>query len=148
MSKTLINEVPGLVSTWWNDDLHAIHIKWYTEYAEGSEVIEAVNHALRYVEENKVEHWFVDLSTSKCGLKAEDQLWVETEFKKAIANSPLKKIAMMPPLPETGQDTGWLDDWEANTKTEYRGQIDARLLSNEGEIKRFFDEDYMMKKVV
>jgi len=39
MSITLLNEVPGLVSTWWNDELQAIHLKWYTEHAEGSEVI-------------------------------------------------------------------------------------------------------------
>jgi len=85
-----------------------------------------------------VEHWLVDISTSKRGLKPEDQKWVDTEFKNAIAKSPLKKLAMMPPLPETGQDTGWLDDWEENTNAEFGGQIDARLLSDLKDIEAFF----------
>ena len=138
MSKTLLNEAPDLVSTWWDDKLQAIHLKWYTEYAEGTEVIDAVNFALKYVEENNVKHWLVDISTSKRGLKPEDQKWVETEFKKAIARSPLQKLAMMPPLPETGQDTDWLGDWEENTKAEYGGQIDTRLISDPKEIEKFF----------
>jgi hypothetical protein len=140
MSKILINEVPGLVSTWWNEDLQALHIKWHNEYTQGSEVIDAVNFALQYVEENAVEHWLVDLSTSSAALKEADQAWVETEFKKAIARSPLKKLVMIPPLPETGQDIAWLDDWEENTRAEYQGQIDARLMSNDLEITQFFNQ--------
>jgi hypothetical protein len=139
MSKTKIYENPGLVIAWWDDQLQALSIKWFTEYVEGSEVIEAVQFAIDYVNRNGIKNWFCDLSESKKALKPEDQLWVETEFKKAIANSTLEKVVLMPPLPETGQDIDWLDDWEANTKAEYKGQIDARLLSDKNAIRRFFE---------
>jgi len=138
MSKTKIYEVPGLVVAWWDEDLQALSIKWFTEYVEGTEVIDAVQFAIDYVNENKIKNWFCDLSESKQALKPEDQLWVETEFKKAIAKSTLEKIVLMPPLPSTGQNIDWLDDWEANTKIEYKGQIDARLLSDEKAISSFF----------
>ncbi len=36
MVKIVINEVPGLVKTWWDDELQALSIKWFTEYAEGT----------------------------------------------------------------------------------------------------------------
>ncbi len=138
MVKIVINEVPGLVKTWWDDELQALSIKWFTEYAEGTAVIEAVEFALRYVNDNNIKNWLCDLSSSQEALTPEDRKWVETEFKKAIAKSSLEKLVLMPPEPETGQDVSWLDDWEANTKAEYGGQIDARLLSDESEIRKFF----------
>ena len=139
MPKTKIYETPGLVIAWWDDQLQALSIKWFTEYVEGSQVIEAVQFAIDYVNENGIKNWFCDLSESKEALKPEDKLWVETEFKKAIANSTLEKVVLMPPLPETGQDIDWLDDWEATTKAEYKGQIDARLLSDQNAIRQFFE---------
>ena len=103
-------------------------------------VVDAVQFAIDYVNKNEIKNWFCDLSESRRALKPEDQLWVETEFKKAIANSTLEKVVLMPPLPATGQDIDWLNDWETKTKAEYKGQIDARLLSDRESIKRFFGE--------
>ncbi len=45
---------------------------------------------------------------------------------------------MTPPLPETGQDTDWLDDWESNTNAKYSGKIEARLVKNESEVREHF----------
>ena len=139
MSKSKIYETPELVVTWWDEELKALSIKWFTEYADGTEVIDAVQFAIDFVNKNKIENWLCDLSESRRALKPEDQFWVETEFKKLIAESTLKKVVLMPPLPETGQDIDWLDDWEAATKAEYKGRIDARLLSDEKAIKSFFE---------
>jgi len=52
MCKTVINDVPGLVTTWWDEDLEALRIKWFSEYAEGSAVTDAVELAMRYVNEH------------------------------------------------------------------------------------------------
>ncbi len=98
----LLKNYDGLVSISWHEEFDAIYLKWHTEFDEGDRVVEAVEYALTYVNDNNVSNWWVDLSTSKEGLKAEDQSWVETEFGKAIAASSLKKLALTPPLPETG----------------------------------------------
>ena len=138
MASKILKEFDGLVTISWSDELDAIHLKWHTEYDEEERVIEAVKYALAYVEEHDVKHWWVDLSTSAKGLKDSDQIWVQTEFGKLIAESPLTKLAMTPPLPETGQDIEWLDDWESNTNAKYNGKIDARLVRNEEEVRAHF----------
>jgi hypothetical protein len=103
MSNRILKDFNGLVTIAWYDELEAIYLKWHTEYDEGNRVIEAVKYALSYVNEHNVKHWWVDLSTSKQGLKESDQIWIQTEFGKAIAESSLTKLAMTPPLPETGE---------------------------------------------
>ena len=138
MASKILKVFDGLVTISWSDELDAIHLKWHTEYDEEERVIEAVKYALAYVEEHDVKHWWVDLSTSAKGLKDSDQIWVQTEFGKLIAESPLTKLAMTPPLPETGQDIEWLDDWESNTNAKYNGKIDARLVRNEEEVRAHF----------
>jgi hypothetical protein len=138
MPNKMLKDFDGLVTISWNGELEAIYLKWHTEFDEGNRVIEAVNYALSYVAENNVKHWWVDLSTSKQGLKESDQEWVQTEFGKAIAMSSLSKLAMTPPLPETGQDISWLNDWESNTNAKYSGKIDARLVRNENEVRVHF----------
>lgn len=115
----------------WNEELEAVYLKWHTEYDEGERVIEAVKFALSYVNDRNVKHCWVNLSTSMRGLKDSDQNWVQTEFSKAIASSSLTKLAMTPPPPETGQDTGWLDDWESNTNA------NLALLSASGDAKHY-----------
>lgn len=67
-------------------------------------MLEAVTFALFYVDEKRVENWLLDISTSMEGLKPEDKMGVETEFQEKVTGSTLKKLALMPPLPETGQD--------------------------------------------
>ena len=138
ISDSLLKDFAGLVTIYWNQELEAIYLKWHTELDEGERVIESVKFALAYVSEHDVKHWWVDLSTSAQGLKGSDKEWVQTEFGKAIADSPLTKLAMTPPLPETGQDIGWLDDWESSTNARYRGKIEARLVRNEDEVRAHF----------
>ncbi|HSS64159.1 MAG TPA: hypothetical protein VLS27_06970 [Gammaproteobacteria bacterium] len=140
MSNRVLKDYDGLVTISWNDELESIYLKWHTEYDAGDRVVEAVKYALSYVTENRVKHWWVDLSTSKNGLKGSDQHWVQTEFGDLIAESPLTKLAMTPPLPETGQDVSWLDDWESNTNARYQGKIQARLARNEDEVRRYFQD--------
>lgn len=134
----LLKDFNGLVTIFWNEELEAIYLKWHTEYDEEDRVIEAVKFALSYVSENNVKNWWVDLSTSEQGLKASDQNWVQTDFTKAIAESSLNKLAMTPPLAETGQDITWLDDWEANTNAKYSGKIEARLVYCENDVREYF----------
>lgn len=139
MSNKVLKNYDGLVTISLNDELQSIYLKWHTEYDEGDRVIEAVKYALAYVTENRIRHWWVDLSTSEKGLKESDQYWVQTEFGKLISESPLTKLAMTPPLPETGQDIGWLDDWESSTNAKYKGKIKARLVRNEDEVRAHFE---------
>ncbi len=138
MSTELIKDYPGLVTISWNEYLEAIYLKWYTEHDEGGRVIEAVKFALSYVNDHNIKHWWVDLSTSVHGLSETDQAWVQTEFGKAISESCLTKLAMTPPLPETGQDIDWLDDWESSTNAKYRGKIEACLVQNEDDVRAHF----------
>ena len=138
MPNKLIKDYPDLVTISWNEELEAIYLKWHTEYDEGNRVIEAVEFALSYVNDHNIKHWWVDLSTSARGLKTTDQTWVQTEFGKSIADSTLTKLAMTPPLPETGQNIDWIDKWEADTNARYGGKIEARLVQNENDVRAHF----------
>jgi len=138
MSNKLIKDYPDLVTISWNEELEAVYLKWHTEHDEGSRVIEAVEFALSYVNDHNIKHWWVDLSTSARGLKETDQTWVQTEFGKAIAESSLTKLAMTPPLPETGQNIDWIDKWESDTNARYRGKIEARLVQDENDVRAHF----------
>ena len=138
MSHDVIAEFEGLVTISWHKELLAIYLKWHTEHDESGRVIEAVKCALEYVDRNNVRNWWVDVSTSPTGLSKSDQSWVQTEFPRLIAESPLEKLAMTPPLPETGQDTAWLDDWETNTNAMYGGQIIARLVHSYADVQEHF----------
>ena len=140
MPSRILKDYDGLVTISWNEELETIYLKWHTEYDEEGRVMEAVKFALSYVVDNQVKHWWVDLSTSKEGLKESDQKWVQTEFGKLIAESPLTKLAMTPPLPETGQDISWIDEWELSTNEKYKGKIQARLVKNEGEVRAYFGD--------
>jgi len=139
MTSRVLKDYDNLVTICWNDDLQAIYLKWHTEYDQGNRVVEAVKYALSYVAENHVRHWWVDLSTSKEELKESDQHWVQTEFGKLIAESPLTKLAMTPPLPETGRNLDWFDEWESNTNAKYEGRIHARLVRNDDEVRAHFN---------
>ena len=114
-------------------------MKWHTEHDEGGRVVETVKFALSYVNAHNIKHWWVDLSTSTHGLKETDQAWGQTEFGKATVESSLTKLALTPPLSETGQDIDWLDDWEASTNAKYRGKIEARLVQNESDVRTHFE---------
>lgn len=50
--KTAANNVSGFVTTSWDEELAALRIKWFSEYAEGSGVTDAVELAIDYVDEH------------------------------------------------------------------------------------------------
>jgi hypothetical protein len=139
MGKHVVHTAPGLVEVTYRPDLEAVYLKWFSEYDEGTRVKDAVLAALDYVRENDVRHWLADISTSPRGLSDKDQAWVSgDEFRNAIIDSPLRKFVLIPPLPETGQDTSWLAEWETNTLAKFGDRVEAMLSGDIAEIQTFF----------
>lgn len=138
MSQT-IHSVPDLVDVTWRSDLGAVELKWHSEYDEGTAVRDAVLAALDYARSHRVGNWLADLSTSRRGLSVADLAWVTSEdFRAEFRNSTIRRFVLIPPLPETGQDTGWLADWERNTLAAFGASTMARLTSDVDEIRAFF----------
>lgn len=139
MDKTIVYSVPEFVEVSYRRDLEAVYLKWHSEYDEGSAVRDAVFAAVDFVNRNGVQNWLADISTSTRGLSHEDMEWVaSSEFSDAISQSPLRKFVMIPPLPETGQDTDWLSDWERNTLAKFGNGVQAKLSDDINEIRDFF----------
>jgi len=138
MARHRIYTVADLVEIEHDEALNAVRLRWLSEYDEGSAVQDAVMFAIRFVRANFIPNWVGDLSVSRRGLSEADQAWVGGDFKKEIAATPLKKLVLVPPGPETGQDTGWLADWEANARAEFGDRVDARVLSDDDAIAEFF----------
>ena len=139
MSKEIIYSAPELVEVSFRHDLKPVVLKWFSEYDEGTGVKDAVFAALDYVRQHDVKHWLADLSTSRRGLTPTDQEWVGSdEFRNAIVKSPLRKFVLIPPSPETGQDVGWLAEWEANTLAKFGEDVEAKLSSDLDGIRSFF----------
>ncbi len=139
VDKRIIYEAPDFVEVSWRGDLRAVYLKWFTEYDEGTGVRDAVHAALEYVRKSDVRNWLADISTSRRGLTPADQEWVSSdEFRQAIIDTRLRRFVLIPPLPETGQDVSWLQDWEANTLAAFGEQIKAMLSSDPDEIRAFF----------
>ena len=139
MQNVTIHTAPDLVEVTYRPDLQAICLKWYCEYDEGDRVQQAVHAALEFVREQGVRNWLADLSTSTRGLSERDMAWVSSEaFTGAIIDSPLRRFALIPPRPETGQDTAWLADWEANTLAKFGDRIAAMLSDDPVAIRTFF----------
>jgi hypothetical protein len=134
----IIHSAVGLVEVIWCPDLSAVYLKWFSEYDEGTRVKDAVLAALAWVSTNNVEHWIADVSMSPHALSKADYEWVSgEEFRSAILASPLRKFVLIPPLPETGQDVGWVSDWEENTLTKFGDRVDARVCKNLEEAQLF-----------
>ena len=144
MRKEIIHTAPELVEVSYRHDLKAVVLEWFSEYDEGTGVKDAVYAALDYVRQHDVKHWLADLSTSRRGMTPKDREWVGSdEFRDAIVGSPLRKFVLIPPLPETGQDVGWLGAWEANTLANFGDAVEAKLSSDREEIHLFFSiENY------
>jgi sulfur transfer complex TusBCD TusB component (DsrH family) len=139
MRNEIIHAVQDFVEVSYSLEFKAVILKWFSEYDESTAVKDAVYAALEYVCEHDVPHWLADISTSRRGLTEKDQKWVGSDdFRDAIANSPLRKFVLIPPLPETGQDVSWLADWEANTLAKFGSRVDAKLSSDGDEIRSFF----------
>lgn len=138
-TNTTIYSVPGFVEISYRPDLEAIYLKWFSEYDEGSGVRDAVYAALDYVKRYEVRNWLADISISVRGLTDRDLEWVAgSEFTEAITQSPLRRFVMIPPLPETGQSTDWLADWERNTLAKFGNGVEAMLSDDIEEIMAFF----------
>jgi hypothetical protein len=140
MARHVIYAVADLVEIEHDDELDAVWLRWLSEYDEGTAVRDAVMFAIGFVRANNIRHWVGDLSVSRQGLSAADQAWVGGAFRKEIAATPLAKLVLVPPGPETGQDTGWLGEWEANAKAEFGSRVDARVLGDRAAIVSFFRE--------
>ena len=139
MSKEIIHSIPGFVEVSYRPELEAVCLKWFSEYDEGTLVKDTVYAALDYVRKHAIPHWLADISTSRRGLTEDDLKWVSSdEFRDAIVDSPLRKFVLIPPLPETGQDVGWLADWEVNTLAKFGDRVEAKLSSDLNEIQVFF----------
>ena len=141
MSKKVVHTVPNFVEVSYRTDLKAVYLKWFSEYDETTRVRDAVVAALDYVQTNGVENWIADVSTSPLGLSDADYKWVSgEEFRQMICNSPLRKFVLIPPLPETGQDTTWVSDWEANTLTKFGEKVTAKVCANINEVRSFLKD--------
>ena len=139
MSDTLVHSHPGLVDVYHRTDLDAVNLVWHSEYDEGSAVRHAVMAAVAFVKNNDIKHWLADISNSTAALSDADLEWVNgSEFRGLIADSPLEKFVLMPPLPHTGQDIGWLDEWESSTLRAFDKGKSAKLSGNMNEIRAFF----------
>jgi hypothetical protein len=140
MSREVVYTIPEFVEVSYRSDLNAVYLKWFIEYDETTRVRDAVTAALDYVQTNGIENWVADVSTSPLGLSDADYKWVSSdEFREMISSSPLRKFALIPPLPETGQDTAWVSDWEANTLVKFGGKVTAKVCENINEVRSFFE---------
>lgn len=138
MQNRTIHSVPDLVEVIFVPNLNAVHLKWISEYDEGTRVRDAVHAALDFVRANDVQGWVVDVSTSSEGLSDADYEWISSDaFRDAIRNSPLRKFVLLPPLPETGQDDGWVSEWEANTLANFGDAITAKVCEDLEETRKF-----------
>jgi hypothetical protein len=141
MSKEVVHAVPDFVEVSYRPELNAVYLKWFSEYDETTRVRDAVMAALDYVRTNGIENWVADVSTSPLGLSDADYRWVSgEEFRQMISSSPLRKFVLIPPLPETGQDTAWVSDWEANTLAKFGGKVTAKVCENINEVRSFLKE--------
>ena len=140
MTQRTVHTQSGLVDVFWRPDLGAVHLKWHSEYDEGDGVQRAVRAAVDFVNENGIRNWLVDISASDEALSEKDYAWVAgDEFRMLISRSTLRRFAMIPPGPNSKQDTGWIADWEKNTLNSFEGDIAALLSSDMTEISNFFE---------
>ncbi len=143
MSESAIHSVPELVDVTWRPELRAVYLQWHSEYDDGTAVRDAIRTAVDFVKENDVKHWLADISESSEALSEADLNWVNgEEFRDLIGTSPLTKFVLMPPLPHTGQDTGWLSKWEENTLKAFGEEKSAKLSGDMNEIRAFFGVTY------
>ena len=140
MTQTPIHSVPDLVDVVWRPDLRAVTLVWHSEYDEGTAVRDAVLAALAFANDKGVANWIADISRSRAALSAADLAWVSgDEFLSAMRASSIRRFVLIPPLPETGQDTGWLADWKRNTLAAFGAGRAAKILSDEKEIQAFLE---------
>ena len=138
MKKEIIHSIPDFVEVSYRPELEAVYLKWFREYDEENRVREAVLAALDYVREHSIRNWIADVSTSPKGLSEADYEWVSSDtFRALISASPLRRFILVPPLPDTGQDTAWVAEWETNTLSKFEGEISAKVCRNADEIRRF-----------
>lgn len=138
MGKRILHHAAGLVEVSYRPDLAAVYLKWFSEHDEGTRVKDAVLAALDWVRAHDVAHWVADVSTSPRALSERDYRWVSgDEFRAAILDSPLRKFVLIPPLPDSGQDAGWVADWEQNTLTRFGDRVQAKVCDSIEDARAF-----------
>lgn len=144
MSEHRVHSQTGLVDVVWRKDIGAIHLKWYSEYDENDGVQTAVRAALEFVNERHVRNWLVDVSESNEALSEKDYEWVSSdEFRDLVRQSTLERFVLIPPGPNSKQDTSWIVDWEKNTLQNFGESVAAKVSSDMGEIRAFFERKPM-----
>ena len=138
MARETIYEVPGFVEVTVDDELDAIWIKWHDPYDEGTRLRDAVEFCFDYVRKTGMVNWVADMSVSVRGLSEGDKEWTGVAFKQALAETPVKKMVLVPPAPGSGLDVSALDSWEANARTVFAGRVEPKLSSDADEIRAFF----------
>jgi len=139
VNKQVVYSQADLVDVIWRPDIGAVHVKWHSEYDAGGGVQKAVRAAVNFVNENKIRNWLVDISDSDEALSEEDYAWVSSdEFRELIRKSGLRRFAMIPPRPDSKQDTSWIADWEKNTLRNFGNDVVAKVSSDMADISAFF----------
>ena len=140
MTKEIIHVSPELVEVSYRPDFDAVYLKWFSEYDESTRVRDAVTAALEYVQGKSVRNWIADVSTSPRGLSDADYRWVSSdEFRQMVSSSSIRKFVLIPPRPETGQDTSWVSDWEENTLAKFGESVTARVCKDLDEVRAFLE---------
>lgn len=138
MTQVTVHRQVGLVDVTYRPDLNAVNLVWHAEYDEGTGVRDAVLAAAAYAKAHEVKGWLADISHSRSALSPSDLDWVNgDEFRNAIKSSGLTRFVLVPPLPETGQDTSWLDDWEKNTLAAFGAGVEAKIIRDPQEVHEF-----------
>ena len=139
MTERTVYSDADLVDVLWRDDMKAVRLKWHSDYDPADGVRKAVRAGIDFVNENKIENWLVDVSASDEGLSERDYAWINSrEFRDMICNSSLRRFVMIPPGPETRQDTAWVAEWETNTLRSFGQDVVAKVSSDMAEIAAFF----------
>ncbi len=142
MSDHLVHSQDDLVDVLWREDIDAIHVIWHSEYDEADGVQKAVRAAVDFVNRNGVRNWLCDISESDEALSKKDYGWVNSdEFRHLIRQSTLERFVLIPPGPDTKQDTSWIVDWERNTLQNFGESVAAKVASDMDEIRAFFETD-------
>ena len=144
MSEHRVHSQTGLVDVVWRKDIGAVHLKWHSEYDENDGVQKAVRAALEFVNERHVRNWLVHVSESNEALSEKDYEWVSSdEFRDLVRQSSLERFVLIPPGPNSKQDTSWIPDWERNTLRHFGENIAAKVSSDVDEIRTFFKSGTM-----
>src|ERR1041384_7310187 len=76
-----------------DDEKKLIHLRWIN-FAHSDEFREGLNFALDYVRKNKIKRWLANLRDMSI-IKEGDQKWTNEEWFPELANTELKRMAIL-----------------------------------------------------